>query len=68
MAKLVPNRQGKSPSLKMVAGKNFKDLKSDWPSDEFQKIELLHNYVNHDNLASTALINAAKLEGTVRHT
>ena len=67
MAKLVPSRQGKSPSLGKVVSSNFKELKSDWPSEEFQQIEQLHNYINHDNLASSTLMNAAKLEGTIRN-
>ena len=67
IAKLVPSRQGKSPSLGKVVSKNFTDLKSDWPSDEFQKIEQLHAYTKHDNLASSTLSNAAKLEGTIRN-
>ena len=46
---------------------NFKDLKSDWPSEEFQQIEKLHDYVIYDNLASSTLMNAAKLEGTIRN-
>ena len=67
IAKLVPSRQGKSPSLGKVVSDKFKDLKSDWPSEEFQQIEKLHDYVNHDNLASSTLMNAAKLEGTIRN-
>ena len=67
IAKLVPSRQGKSPSLKKVVSSKFTDLRGDWPSEEFQKIESLHKYTTFDNLASSTLSNAAKLEGTVRN-
>jgi len=67
MAKLVPSRQGKSPSLGKVVSNNYSDLKKDWPSDEYQKIEKLHNYTKGSNLAADTLYNAAKLEGTVRN-
>jgi len=67
MAKLVPSRQGKSPSLSKVVASNFTDLKKDWPSEEFQKIEKLHGFTKFGNLASSTLENAAKLEGTVRN-
>jgi len=67
IAKLVPSRQGKSPSLSKVVSSDFNDLRKDWPSDEFQKIEKLHGFTKFGNLASSTLENAAKLEGTVRN-
>jgi len=67
MAKLVPARQGKSPSLSKVVGAKYTDLKKDWPSEEYQKIEKLHGFTKFENLASSTLANAAKLEGTVRN-
>ncbi len=67
MAKLVPSRQGKSPSLSKVVSSSYTDLKKDWPSEEFQKIEKLHSFTKFGNLASSTLGNAAMLEGTVRN-
>ena len=67
IAKLVPSRQGKSPALMKVVSSNYNKLKSDWPSDDFQRIEQLHNLQKQNDLSSKTILNAAKLEGTVRN-
>ena len=67
IAKLVPSRQGKSPALMKVVSPSYNKLKSDWPSDDFQRIEQLHNLQKQNDLSSKTILNAAKLEGTVRN-
>ncbi len=67
IAKLVPNRQGKSPALMDVVSPQYTKLKSDWPSDDYQRIEQLHNIQKAKDLSSKTILNAAKLEGTVRN-
>ena len=67
IAKLVPNRQGKSPKLMSIVDGSFTSLKKDWPSDDYQRIEELNKISKGKTLSATTLENAAKLEGTVRN-
>lgn len=67
-AKLVPNRQGKSPSLKKVMSNDYKSLSGKWQGEDFTQIEQLNSMSQQPDLLGDTLSNAAKLEGTVRNT
>ena len=66
IAKLIPTRPG--TKLKKIFGKTEKELKSDWPGDDFSKIQELLKASEQENLEGEVIQLAQKVEGTVRNT
>ncbi len=68
IAKLVPTKQGKSPKLAQMFGKDSNKLKAKWQGEEWTQIESLQQIHDEDSLSGKTLQNAKNLEGSVRNT
>ncbi len=66
IAKLIPTRPG--TKLYKIFGKSEKELKKDWPGDDFSKIQDLLKASEQKNLEGEVIQLAQKVEGTVRNT
>ena len=54
--------------LRKIFGKTEKELKADWPGDDFSKIQDLLKASEQQNLEGEVIQLAQKVEGTVRNT
>ncbi len=66
IAKLIPTRPG--TKLYKILNKTDKELKKDWPSDDFSNIKELHKIREAKSQDGEVLRLAEKVEGTVRNT
>ncbi len=66
IAKLIPTRPG--TKLKKIFGKSEKELRSDWPGDDFSNIQELLKVEQKKDLEGEVMQLARKVEGTVRNT
>ena len=66
IAKLIPTRPG--TKLYKIFGRSEKELKKDWPGDDFSKIQELLKASEQKNLEGEVIQLAQKVEGTVRNT
>ena len=66
IAKLVPSRPG--TKLRKILNQSDKEIRSDWPSDDFSKIKELIEIRKRKTPDGEVLRLAEKVEGTVRNT